>query len=434
MSATTVGCRDRGGTTWPGAVKLAFWGVVVLVGGQLFGPLWIEAMRPGPGFVNDYFQDWGSARNYWVGLPVYAPHSTTVPLYLGLPSNPVADIEYNAHPPTSVLLALPLGGLDYPDAVLVWNVVSLAAFLGSLAIVAVVLPVPRPLLLPAFVLMMICHPVYGNVYLGQITLVLVLLVTSAWALDRSGRPGAAGLLVGLAAAIKLFPAYLLVYFAIQRRWRALVGASVSFAALSLAAVAVLGWDAHRDYLRVVLPRMETFRSYGYNAAIAGLWYKLFNPMADVGLVAPLWQSPTLARWGTLASNLAVTAIVAMAVWRARTLSRRNLAFGLTVSAMLLVSPVTWDFSMPLLLVPLAVIGRGAGRSSWMPAALMAVLAAIWIPQNSVVGIASMICTCHDTFSPAHMLGAPSVKFYALFATFVLGLAVFRAERGPDEGG
>jgi hypothetical protein len=409
------------------------WLILGLCGCTWLGPLWIEAMRPYPSRMNDYYQDWASARNYWVGLPVYTPHSTSVPRHLGLPSNPNESIEYNAHPPTSVLLALSLGRLDYSDAVLAWNLISLAAFLAGLAIVTAALPVPRTLILPASALLTFCHPVYGNFYLCQLTLLLVTLMTAVWALDRSGRPRGAGLLLGLAAAIKLFPAYLLVYFAVQGKVRTLLATVVSFAVLTLTTVAVLGWDTYHDYLWIVLPELGKFRGFGYNLSIAGLWHKLFDPAAELGLIIPLWPSLALARYGTLLSDLLITAVVAALAYRAKTPAGRDLAFGLTVTAMLLVSPITWDVSLVFLLVPIAVIARASGRSQWMPATLILLLAVLWFPQHTLVALASMICPCRLA-SPAYMLGAPSVKFYALLVTFALGLAAFRAEEEQHETG
>ena len=197
-----------------------------------FGPTWVTAMRPAPDQIIDYYQDWGSARNYWVGLPVYTSHSTSLPRHLGVRSNPMKSIEYNVHPPPSVLLALPLGRLDYPNAVLVWNAISLAAFLVSLLIVAAVLPVPRTLSVPALALLPFCHPLYLNFYHGQINLVLVLMVTAIWVLERSGRSSAAGLILGVAAAIKLFPAFLAIYYVARGRVRPLMFAALSFLALT----------------------------------------------------------------------------------------------------------------------------------------------------------------------------------------------------------
>ena len=70
--------------------------------------------------------------------------------------------------------------------------------------------------------------------------------------------------------------------------------------------------------------------------------------------------------GTLLSDLLATAIVASAACRARRRDQRDLAFAMAVTAMLLVSPITWDYSLPLLLVPLAVLTRAAMTSRWLP--------------------------------------------------------------------
>ena len=64
--------------------------------------------------------------------------------------------------------------------------ISLVAFLASLAIVAASLPELKALFLPVAALLPFCLPVYGNFQQGQLTMVLVFLVTASWALDRSG--------------------------------------------------------------------------------------------------------------------------------------------------------------------------------------------------------------------------------------------------------
>jgi len=388
-------------------------------------------MRPAPGRVNDFYQDWGSARNHLVGLPVYSHHATSVPRHLGLPFDPVTDVEYNAHPPTSVLLALPLARFDYPDAVLVWNTFSLAAFLASLLIVAAVLPVPRMLYLPALALLTFCHPLYGNLYQCQLTLFLVLLVTVIWALERSGWSSTAGLILGAAAAIKLFPAYLIVYYAARGRLRTLLASAISFLTLTLATVLVLGLAAYSDYVQVVLPAQVKFQSLGYNYAITGFWNKLFDPASELGSMTPLWSMPVLARWGIILSNLVITAIVATLAYRARSPAQRDLAFASVVTAMLLVSPVTWDTSLLLLSVPIALLARSAGTSRWMPTALVLILVILWMPQIVLTKLAlagRSISVAPWTF----MLGAPSLKFYALLAIFSLGLAAFKAEKTTEE--
>ena len=429
MSEITArsGAGSRKGAPKPEVILAALWLILGLQGCLWLGPLCVEAMRPAPGRVNDFYQDWGSARNHLVNLPVYTHHATSIPRHLGLPFDPVTSVEYNAHPPTSVLLALPLARFDYPDAVLVWNSFSLAAFLASLMIVATVLPVPRTLFLPALALLTFCHPLYGSLYQGQLTLILVLLVTVIWALERSGRSSTAGLVLGAAAAIKLFPAYLVVFYAARGRLRPLFAAVASFLALTIATAFVLGLDAYSDYVKVVLPTQVKFRSLGYNYAIAGFWHKLFDPAGEHGRTTPLWSNPAVVRWGTVLSDLVITVIVAVFARRAHSQADRDLAFASAVTAMLLVSPVTWDTSLPLLVVPIAVVARGAGTSRWMPATLVPILVIFWMPQIVLTKLAlggRSLRVAPWTF----MLGAPSLKFYALLAMFAVGLAAYWAEK------
>jgi hypothetical protein len=386
------------------------------------GPEFVRAMRPRAFPCPDFFQDWASARNHRTGRPVYSPHTATIPLYLGRPAAGVeCEAPYNAHPPPSVLIVLPPAGLSFSDAMLAWNLASLAALAAGLAILAAGLRVPGRWVPPALVLLPLGLPVYGNLQQGQLTPMLFALIAAAWAVDRSGRPAAAGVLVGTAAALKLFPAYLLVVFAARRSWRALLAAAATFAAWNGAAILVLGWRPYRDYLHVVLHQQELVRSWACNLSIAGFWHKLFDPAAEVALAPCLCESPTLARLGLAASDLAITAIVAAIVHRARTPEQRDLSFATAVSAMLLASPVTWDISMLLLLLPIGLLARAAGTSPGRTVALTLIFLVLWLPQAQVI---DLIPGIHRIIpgSSADLLGPASAKFYALRATFALGAA------------
>src|SRR5262249_20004743 len=151
-------------------------------------------------------------------------------------------IAVNAHPPSSVLLALPLAALDYPDAFLVWSLLSLAALGVSAWLVArqLSLPILPETVAALIALLLVCTPFRAQMGEGQMNLILLLLIVGAWAADRSGRQTPAGVLLGVAVAIKLFPAFLALYFLVQRRWRVLAAAALSFAAIIGVTAAVFG--------------------------------------------------------------------------------------------------------------------------------------------------------------------------------------------------
>ena len=125
--------------------------LILGLGGWIWlGPSYARVMRPARRSPSRLFPGLGLGQEL-PGRPSHLyPQSATIPMYLGRAQRErESDIEYNAHPPTSVLLALPLAGLDLPDAMLAWNLVSLAASLASLAIVASTLPELKSLPCPS---------------------------------------------------------------------------------------------------------------------------------------------------------------------------------------------------------------------------------------------------------------------------------------------
>src|SRR5262249_7253592 len=129
--------RDvRAQSSWSWGSRAA-WGVVALLVGLWQGPSFVWSLRHGNGHLCDFVQDWASARNLLEGRPIYEAHEISLARSLGWHPDPANStfrffLEVNAHPPTAVLLALPLAALDYLDAVLAWNLISLAALALSL--------------------------------------------------------------------------------------------------------------------------------------------------------------------------------------------------------------------------------------------------------------------------------------------------------------
>jgi hypothetical protein len=96
---------------------------LLLIAGLAFtGPKYLQAFRPPEGRTSDFVQEWLSARNFATGHPIY--ESQFVSGSRHLPESPPPYLQYNAHPPGSVLLALPFAGLNYWDAHFAWNLVT----------------------------------------------------------------------------------------------------------------------------------------------------------------------------------------------------------------------------------------------------------------------------------------------------------------------
>ena len=325
--------------------------------------------------TTDFVQDWTSTRNYREGLPVYWPLRDSLRYHLQL-NFWFLHIHYNAHPPTSVLFLLPLGWLDYATAFIVWNVISLAALAGSFYLAGRTWHwrFPPWSWLPAIALALVFNPLSQQMMQGQMNGMLLFLLVLCWWGDRTDRPMLAGIALALAMSIKLYPGFLLLHFAVQKRWRLLTTAVLGFGAWVLASVGVLGLQTYVDYVRIVMPEVQQFKMHVVNASLNGFWNKLLGQASAQHLVAPLMEMPLLAKTGLCISLLTVAASSIYFSWHANTPERRDLAVGANLIAMLLLSPVTWEHTQVMLLPWLMQLWR------WSPERIIpkSILVLIWL--------------------------------------------------------
>lgn len=433
-------------TAWPFR-RIALWWLLLNLAYWYQEPMVLQVFRLGAGggyTIPDFFQDWASAKNYREGLPIYTPQEVTAQRYLGISRDPddLWFIEVNAHPPTSVLLAVGLSYLDFRDAFLAWNLLSLAAFAAALLLIALQLKLSFSgwEVLRGMTLLLICDPFWQQMLQGQLNLFLLLAITAAWAAARSGRPGLAGCLLGAATAIKLFPAFLFLYFALRRQWRAVAGGAITFVGLTLVTAAILGPDVYQAYYRDGLPQGALYRGAWHNMSLPALWAKLFDPgkRLPVVLIQPLTESPTLAVAGAAASVVVVVVLLAWLITRARSRADCDLAFGLSVVGVLVVSPVTWEHYCMLLPLPLLLLWQRV--ADFEPARLLfvAALFALWPSRYQVVSHIMILMGAENRpgdgwiATPWETLTALSVSCYALLGLFMLGVWAAVSKRLPQQ--
>ena len=146
-----------------------FWATSAIWLAVFFGSEFVENFGMGPWKERhafpDFFQEWSSARNLFEGVPIYAPLSIPLRRYVGAPADAMGLVIINAHPPTSVLLALPFARLDFDIAFPAWNLVMLAPIAASLWIVARQLGISptRWDVFPAIALSLLCSAVWQQV-------------------------------------------------------------------------------------------------------------------------------------------------------------------------------------------------------------------------------------------------------------------------------
>ncbi|HTN74520.1 MAG TPA: glycosyltransferase family 87 protein, partial [Pirellulaceae bacterium] len=270
-------------------------------------------------------------------------------------------LPVNAHPPTSVLFTLPFGLLPYPVAKFVWNISSLVA----VAIAAVLMMSRWGLAIHSSnywalaVLIISSASLSSQIREAQFNAFLLLLITIGWIGMRNHWPLAAGIAIGLAAGLKLFPLFIIFAFLMLRQWKTFAYSCTAFGLLQALTAGVFGIESYRTYIYDVMPGLSHWRAAWLNSSLTGFWSRVFDPGIDV--VVPLYESPLLAKVAILGSSLVITGLFAWQAWRAKGEVQRDRMYAAAVIAMILLSPTAWDHYWLLLLVPLPILWW---RSEW----------------------------------------------------------------------
>jgi hypothetical protein len=243
-----------------------------------------------------------------------------------LPLYPVAPAKGAWWPPFTILGLVPFALVARASVVLAkaaWAVLNVACLGWSLAqarrLAAGWLPV-------AIAVAAVAKPLQSNFEHLNLTPILLALVVQAAADLDAGREARAGAWIGLAGAIKAFPALMLVLFLWQRRWRGLAAGLATGAGLTLGAL---------------LP-------YGPAGAVRvlGAWLEFDRQRAAVGTLG----SQSLAGLGfffhwppaaVAAAALLCLAALGSALRRPPATGRALSDVGLAALAAVLLSPVAW---------------------------------------------------------------------------------------------
>lgn len=336
-------------------IKIVVWGVVVLLGAWVFRNDVASWVQPPPDRLADFIQEWLSARNHFAGVSVYENQVQALARHMSeVKVDPASFLPYNSHPPAAILIALPFGQTDYCTAHTVWNIFSFTVFILSIG--AVLYELARPLrwwyALPILALFLWFEPVRANLIYGQLTFLLGGLLAAGWVADRRGYPVWAGLAVGLAAGLKLFPGLLLLYFLCGRKWKAAVAMVVGAVGLNAIAAGVLGINSFEVYVRDVLPAVKFFQFSMLNISLHGFWNR-FAYSLDVA--TSFGERPPIATIGLILTLLAVAVAVGWAGWRSGKENDPDRGWAVGIAALTLASPIAWGHYFVLFVIPFGVL-------------------------------------------------------------------------------
>ena len=278
--------------------------------------------------------------------------------------------------PFSTLAVWPLAELTPLNAKHVWILLNLAFLvpIGWLLRVMTGVSARRISLV-----ILLSFPLYRNLLYGQFYILLLLLLTAACFSYLRGYRLLSGALVAIAAACKVFPLLLIVFFLQRRDWRALASATITGLLTVAVSIAVFGLNANRTWLEQILPWVmhgEGLGTYMTTGSIAGILHGLF-------LSEPQWNphpwhsSPFLyAMLAPLLQMLALAPAIFCIRKGDQSQQRILLEWSALLTVTLAISTIPASYNFVLMVFPVSVLSGillREGRYGWLSALIVAYL-------------------------------------------------------------
>jgi Glycosyltransferase family 87/WD40-like Beta Propeller Repeat len=258
-------------------------------------------------------------------------------------------------PPSLVALA-PLSSLSPLRVKQLWLLLNLVFLLAT--IVLLKLSVRLQWQQVALLVFLAVIPLRNNFRYGQMHVFVLVLLALATYLYFRNRGFLSGIVLALAAALKIYPAIFLIFFLLKKRGSALLGLGVGIAGVLGWCLAAFGVDVCRFYLLHVMPwglRGETLDPYnaGWNS-LAALLRRLFIAEPELNPF-PVAHAPWVYAVLYPATQALIFIVFGWVVISAtEDTSRHKLEWATFLSLLLLASPQPASYHFVALIIPVVL--------------------------------------------------------------------------------
>jgi hypothetical protein len=341
----------------------------------------------------DFFQYYAAGHNWSLGLDPYRNHQG-VP---GAINHPRSTIQSGyIYPPTLLPVYGLLASLPYETARGVWLAFNAAVFAAALVVAAAVSRGRRLEVLAIGVfLIAISHPLLYAVRQGQVDMAVAGLTTLSFLLYRRWGSWASAVLLAIAVLTKTVPLFVLAMMVVYYRdVRFLAKVAVSLLLVVGISLTMVAGHLYLEYAGRVIFAVGSGSTFEMNQSLLRFWAQgLPN---SVGVASAVFYVGILVFAWFLGGR------------RRRTLSNDEDSQGgprivdaafymLTVSLMLLFSPLAWHMWFVWIIVPAAVLLAHDLRSGLSPRSL-AVAAGVLL-------MSAQVSIWHEVLDSLNMIGA-----------------------------
>ncbi len=210
------------------------------------------------------------------------------------------------------------------------------------------------------------QPFQYAMFLMQTHALFFFLAVASLILAERKRPVAAGFLLACAAAVKVTPGFLILYWLLTRRWKAAASMAVWSVVLMVLTVALVGPHLMATYFADLQRISRVLLVSENNQSLAAWWMGLFHPEDDVFDV-DIFPLPTAMRLLSMALMVAFTAgggwidRQRLSLRGEQPPARVPVGAAMALVAVTIFAPIAWTHYSVILVAPVMAIVEEARR-------------------------------------------------------------------------
>lgn len=282
-------------------------------------------------------------------------------------------IPANLNPPILFFFLSPLMLFDYYTSLTIWNLFSIIlGILGARKVFyySFSLSFIKKNGYYLYLIYLLCLPTLMNLGIAQIGSFLLYFLIYGYDFYIKKQDIKAGIFWGIIAAIKLFPALLLLFLIFQKRYFAFLIMFLTLLGLTLVPVIIYGSHIYHDYISMM--HQVVWYGKSWNGSLLGMLYRLFINNLEL---------PTILFLYLFLAVLILIYYVAKIV-QLKKIHATYHAFCLTAVIMLYLSPFAWLYYFSILLIPLTFIWVSL-QNKMTKIIMIAVIILINLPINNI---------------------------------------------------
>jgi hypothetical protein len=296
----------------------------------------------------DCLSDWYAARLSRLGVNAYSDMGTGM-----------MHQRYVGQAPTALFWFLPLVNLSKPLMAELMSASVLILLFPHVYLITKTLKWPAPAAVTALIasLVISSHWVLYHFQVVQLSEHIAFMYVLGWLFLRRGQDTRAGVCLGIAATLKLYPGLMLLMLLLGKRWRGFLAGAATWAIVAGTVSLVIGFDCWPLFLAQEKLVTEDWLGSLQNSSLSGLVNQVLFPVCENGQGHPSKLASMLTACGSLM-------LIATATWLSRNYLKRSrstdpqsidLAFALFAPLSVFLNPFTWEHYYVALVLPLLVI-------------------------------------------------------------------------------